>query len=325
MNRHTPLQSNAPVHVEFTSDGFHSTGISYDDYKGMSLMKRKAVTERRLPTPEWALNDTKLRDVMVAFIETRAGFRKLQNGTPQVRLSNANKRRLANKPRLVETLTKLCRDYAALKKSGKDPERLKQLGIEIESFDTQLRFLGKEDEMVAGVVYRYYRLKDNSVEVAAALGMKPPHVRQVLWRLDKAARAVAGTVRVSMYINMLRGLALDSKRVLEKGQRQCWMCGTLFTPIRKTHKCCTPKCRRARDRKKSKHRRKDQRAAKRFFCSEICKATGWNIKKTMLLLKPGVGKFVPPPGGDSYNTYEAYCKVAGTEPMTREQYALGLQ
>src|SRR5580692_9952933 len=125
MNRHTPLQSNAPIHVEFTSDGFHSTGISYDDYKGMSLMKRKAVTERRLPTPEWALNDTKLRDVMVAFIETRAGFRKLQNGTPQVRLSNANKRRLANKPRLVETLTKLCRDYAALKKSGKDPERLK--------------------------------------------------------------------------------------------------------------------------------------------------------------------------------------------------------
>jgi hypothetical protein len=86
------------------------------------------------------------------------------------------------------------------------------------------------------------------------------------------------------------------------------------------HKTCGVKCKRKRDQQKAKARRVT--AAQRFFCSEICKSTGWNIKKTMLLLKPGVGKFVPPPGGDSYNTYEAYCNVVGTEPMTREQFAL---
>jgi hypothetical protein len=312
-----------PVNVDFTADGFQSTGLSYDDYSGMHMIDgAPQAPQRRLETPDWATNDSRLRDVLVGYLELRSGFRKMQTGTPEYRLQSAIKRRLECKTRLTETLTKLAKEYAALKKAGNEPALLKKLGIEIESIDTQLRFLGKDHTLALGVIYHYYRCGSDSVATAAALDIKPPHVRQILWRLHKAAHAVAGTVRVSMSINMLRGLSTDALRALEKGQKRCWTCGAIFTPLHKRQKCCTPKCKTKRDIKKGKQRRKEQRTAQRFFCSEICKATGWNIKRVMLTMKPGVGKFAPPPGGDSYSTYAAYCNVAGAEPMTREQFAL---
>jgi hypothetical protein len=291
----------------------------------MSLTKRKLPVDRRLPTPDWAMNDSKLRDVLVRFMELRAGFKRPRSGTPEERLARANKRRLARKPHLTETIGKLAREYVAVKKAGDDPARLKLLAIEIESIDTQLRFLGNEDKMVVGVVYRYYRLREDSVATGAALAMRPPHVRQVLWRLDKAARAVACTVRISMHINMLRGIKFDPVAVPEKGQKTCWVCGVLFTPTHGRQKFCKPLCRRkakaAADKKRPN--RGGKRTPQRYFCSDTCKETGWNIKRTMLVLKPAVGQFVAPPGGDSYDSYAAYCKVVGAEPIPREAWSQG--
>ena len=36
---------------------------------------------------------------------------------------------------------------------------------------------------IVSIVYLYYRVGMDSVGVAAELGLKPPHVRMVLWRL----------------------------------------------------------------------------------------------------------------------------------------------
>jgi hypothetical protein len=191
---HGPL----PVHAHLTGDGWESTGLSYDDYSGMNLTKSKLPAERRLPTPDWALNDSRMRAVIVRALELRAAFRKPQLGTPQERLDRTVTLRLAEKPRLEEIIAKNCCDYVALKKAGNDPHRVRKLGALIESMDTELRFMGKEPALLAGVIYHYYRLNEDSVAVGKALAIKPPHVRQILWRLHKAGRAVATEVRVSM-------------------------------------------------------------------------------------------------------------------------------
>jgi hypothetical protein len=225
-----PTSRCLPVNVDFTADGFHSTGLSYEDYAGMHMTKGALAPARRLETPDWATNDSRMRNVLVGYMELRSGFRRMQTGTPEYRLQRAIKRRLAQKPRLTETLTHLAKQYVALKKAGKEPVRLRKLGIEIESIDTQLRFLGKDHTLALGVIYHYYRCGEDSVETATALEIRPPHVRQILWRLHKAARAVAGTVRVSMHINMLRGLKADPFAVPRNGQKQYWTCGALFTP-----------------------------------------------------------------------------------------------
>ena len=41
--------------------------------------------------------------------------------------------------------------------------------------------------MLAGVAYHYWRGGLNSVETGQQLGIKPPHVRQLLWRLSTTA------------------------------------------------------------------------------------------------------------------------------------------
>jgi hypothetical protein len=192
-------ESNLPIHSHVTSDGWESNGLSYDDYRSMHLTKRKSVAERRLPTPDWATNDKQLRDVIVCFMEKRAGFKKPRNGTPEQRLARANARRLCVKHYWEEKIEARCKEYVTVT----DPARRKKLGELIESMDTIIRFIGKEGALACGVVYRYYRLGENSVEVAAALGTRPPHVRQILWRLHKAARYAASVVRISMHINLL--------------------------------------------------------------------------------------------------------------------------
>jgi hypothetical protein len=61
---------------------------------------------------------------------------------------------------------------------------LRKLEIQIEALDTQLVTVNRMVEIVAGVVY-YYSLGCNSVQVARALAIKPPAVRQLLWRLHR--------------------------------------------------------------------------------------------------------------------------------------------
>jgi hypothetical protein len=43
----------------------------------------------------------------------------------------------------------------------------------------------------------------------------------------------------------------------------------------------------------------------------------------MIVLKPAVGQFVAPQGGDSYDSYAAYCRVIGTDPIPRVAWLQG--
>jgi hypothetical protein len=127
------------------------------------------------------------------------------------------------RPRMFATLDKLCKEYVKVKREGIDlgmtdaewnmaqqqpclivddpgdvpvfesqkrieteATKLKSLAIEIEGLDTYLRITktGGAD-FIAAIVYLYYRTGMDSVGVGAELGLKPPHVRQTLWKLHE--------------------------------------------------------------------------------------------------------------------------------------------
>jgi hypothetical protein len=207
-------KSSRPVRATKTRDGWNTTGVSYDDYTRFQTQTRKPSGERRLATPKWAVNDPLLQELLVVFMEERAAIRR-GTGTLFERLEHARQAVIATHPRLSDTLTKLCNEYVELKKFGACPEmadedvlayaekilgarplwvevarellqgrRKRELEIEIEGIDTYLRYTQNGGaDVLAGIVYLYYRAGLDSVGVGAELGLKPPHVRQLLWRL----------------------------------------------------------------------------------------------------------------------------------------------
>ena len=220
-----------PVGARQLADGNWLTpGISFEDYGSMQMQHRRpATSERRLETPTWAVNDRMLRELVVVFMEERAGFRKPQVGprggamTLRERLARAQAAVTNQRPRLFETMDKLCREYVTIKTKGLDPNitddewnrsklqpymvrddpaaemvfeprariddeenRKRILAVEIEGIDTYLRITEKGGaDVVASIVYLYYRCEMDSVGVGSTLGLKPPHVRQTLWRLHE--------------------------------------------------------------------------------------------------------------------------------------------
>lgn len=209
-----------PVSAHITSDGWVSTGISFEDYNRCQVRVKKTAGERRLPTPEWAMNNYKLRRVIVTFMEERAFSKKEREkikGSLKNRLEKAKTKILSRRPKMLDVMKKLCLEYVEIKTKGLNPEisdrdwnlskkqpymefaegearyvdemkRRRQLEIEIEGIDTYLRYTehGGAD-VVAAIVYFYYRVGLDSVGVGAELGLKPPHIRQTLWRLHRAA------------------------------------------------------------------------------------------------------------------------------------------
>ena len=93
--------------------------------------------------------------------------------------------------RLIAAMDRLCARYTELKRTVPcTPEiamRATQLSRQIETLDTRLRFESKDGGLllICGIIYHYYRLGEDSVGTGKALGIKPPQVRQTLWRLSR--------------------------------------------------------------------------------------------------------------------------------------------
>lgn len=222
-----------PVSAKKTVDGWVSTGIDFSDYSRMGTQQRKQSGERRLPTPQWAVNDEMLRELLTCFMEERAGVRK-KRGTLLERLARAQEIIINQRPRLSAVLDKLCKDYVHIKRFGayadltdeevldiaesvfinrpllaSDPSGLgarqmltskqaRDWAIEIEGIDTYLRYTQTGGAgVVAAIVWLYYRVGMDSVGVGAELGLKPPHIRQTLWRLHETAKKLWPTVEAA--------------------------------------------------------------------------------------------------------------------------------
>jgi len=215
-------QPALPVSARITATGWISNGISFDDYARMQSHTRKIARERRLPTPPWAMNNALLRRVIVTFMEERAFSKKerarLKSGGLRERLENAKARIIAKRPAAMVVLDRLCAEYVEIKNKGLNPnitdkewneskkqpfmpfaedearfqdeqKRIKALESEIEGIDTYLRISENGGaDIIAATVYLYYRTGFDSVGVGSELGLKPPHIRQTLFRLHQTAK-----------------------------------------------------------------------------------------------------------------------------------------
>lgn len=198
------------------------TGIAFSDFARMHVQRRAKVQERRLPTPKWALRDEWLRELLVVYLEERFYVTPVPETSLQARLKVARLAALSYAPRKRQLLDNMLDYYYKLATigntdmsdeeaietfttlkyfggqyplnadiaRGKLAERsLHNLEIEIQNIDTDLVLTDKgHAEVIASLVYLYYRLGWDSVTVAEQLGLKSPHVRIVLYRLHATWR-----------------------------------------------------------------------------------------------------------------------------------------
>lgn len=191
--------------------------LSFQDFSRMSVHHREEIQERRLPTPIWAIRDEMLRELLVVHLEERFYVRKSEGLTLAERLTRAKLTAEAYAPRKRELLQDWLNDYHTIATCGRadltDEEaisifislrvvngqlplnadiareylaskKLHDLEIQIQNIDTDIVLTERgHAEIINAVVYMYYRLGHNSVEVAEQLRLKSPHVRQVLARM----------------------------------------------------------------------------------------------------------------------------------------------
>lgn len=189
------LRRTHPVSATYLApDEFSTPGIAFEDFSRMRTQQRKTTGSRRKPTPEWVVNDQKLQEVITRYVEVRAGFPFAQSGTREERIARAEARLTARASSSWRVLTKLNAEY---RNAETTPERKAELVPLIRGLDSA-RIVDRHPAAVAaGCVWLYYRSAQDSVGVAAELGIKPPAVRQLLFRLDSVARGLtaAGSVR----------------------------------------------------------------------------------------------------------------------------------
>ena len=87
-----------------------------------------------------------------------------------------------------ESLDRMCHEYCWLRQRGGDPARLNKLEQQIRGVDTQLIINRAPAAVAAGIVYGYYREGGDSVKVGSALGLQSACVRQILYKIWKAAK-----------------------------------------------------------------------------------------------------------------------------------------
>lgn len=196
--------------------------ISFQDYSRMHVQRKAKAQERRLPTPDWSIRNEWLQVLLVTYLEERFYCTPAAGASLDERLKTARAAAIYYAPRKRELLKDWIKDYhtisacrfqnltddeaiekfltlrevhgqlpisAEIARTYLSAKKLHDLEIQIQNVDTDLVLTEKgHAEVIAAVVYLYYRLRWDSVTIAEQLGLKSPHVRQVLARLHATWR-----------------------------------------------------------------------------------------------------------------------------------------
>jgi len=111
---------------------------------------------------------------------------KDRSGTLEDRLARCRAKAEAQLPRKrakLQEMVSLFRELSRVPETN--PSALRSLEREIMNIDTDVFLATKMPEIAGAVVYLYWRLNWNSVSIAEELQLKSPHVRQILYRLNK--------------------------------------------------------------------------------------------------------------------------------------------
>ncbi len=177
---HFPAKRIHAVEAKYTPTGWDSTRLSFSDYGRMHIAARGRSSNTvhcRTGVPEWALDDEQTREVITRYLEYRNYLAPALDKTYEERLARVNEASARQFPAGMQLL-----------KSRLD-RRVSD--VEIMNADTKLVLEQRGfPALVSAVVYMSYRLNYDSVEVCKETGVKPPHVRILLYRLNKVAKDI---------------------------------------------------------------------------------------------------------------------------------------
>jgi hypothetical protein len=169
--------------------------LSYDDKQHIQIRQHRLASCRRPPTPIWATNQTLLRQLLVRFMELRAGVRIQPGLTESERLAQATARLVQQRRTLTKRMERLARAY--VKRPCWYDGRFaspRKLETQIRVLDAQLCLLnspGAGAGTLLRVVQLYFGVGWDSVAVAHEVGIRPEGVRQLIHRLHRVWRRMA--------------------------------------------------------------------------------------------------------------------------------------
>jgi hypothetical protein len=192
---HQFVRPNRPVAVRYLGgDRWESTGLSFDDALSCQKTSKKMFASRRFVTPAWAISNTKLQKVICGYLIQRAhGHSRRRPSMPKgmkplEMLRYAEQLLLQKVPAQERVITTLCEDYVSMKEAGVKHPYVRTVEALISNYDTSIIINRSAGKIVAAVVYGYYREGLSSVGIAEATGLRPPCVRQILFRVWQVAK-----------------------------------------------------------------------------------------------------------------------------------------
>jgi hypothetical protein len=175
----------------------HGSQLCFQDIERMHLLPIADLCKgRKFATPEWALSDEQLREVLVSYLERRLMINR-PKGNFKERLARATaaakERARAAKSEcerwVAEYRALSTENFSELPLRGESPaDRLRRVEQYIQNLDSEAYLLERAAELVLAIAYYFYRLGWNSSTIAETLSLKSPHVRQILARMNRAAR-----------------------------------------------------------------------------------------------------------------------------------------
>jgi hypothetical protein len=167
------------------------TGIAWTDYERMHVERKfKAVKRRAGGPPLWSQNDTELRAVVLKFCERYVGIRN-PSGTDAERLQAIREKAKAILPSKETLLAISMNQYHELQ-GLKRPTGGRDFAIQVQNRDSQVQVLRRGlPELAIAVATYSYRLGWDSPTVAQELRLRPPAVREWLYRMNKAAQGTS--------------------------------------------------------------------------------------------------------------------------------------
>lgn len=163
---------------------------------------------RRCPVPDWAYNEDGIRRALLAYTESRLYITPNPADDLKTRLTKCRAKTEAIAAPLRERLKLWIRNYNAIDSGryheaedrvyerlflstlrGEGPKRvLRHCARNVSNFDAELYAHEKLAEIVCAVLVYYFRLGWKSTDIAAQLGLKSPHVRQIIHRVKQRVR-----------------------------------------------------------------------------------------------------------------------------------------
>jgi hypothetical protein len=215
-----------PIHLtEKNEDGEFAAGISFDDYTRMTTTTRTQNVWRPNAIPQWALNETATRRVLLAYLEARMFHGRLQQaaiiGTERERYIKIVAALRAQVTDLTKTVDKLCEEYAPhVECTGKFClTRRRTLAIIIEGIDRRLRMAPRPD-VYYEIIVGSYRQCLNATELSHQLNylVSTQGIRVILRRLNLVAASLGYEVNFRAKLTPEQKLQRKQEREARKAE-----------------------------------------------------------------------------------------------------------